>query len=60
MQVKGNGTRLSLGKGTKHAVSQENGATTTKRSNNLVHFACMTSITCLRGCVLILLAPVNG
>jgi hypothetical protein len=26
----------------------------------LVYFACMTSITCLRGSVLILLAPVKG
>jgi len=44
----------------KHEVSQENSATTTKSWNSLVHFACMTSITCLRGSVLILLAPVNG
>ncbi len=51
---------IILGKGTKHEVSRENIATTRRIGTAIVHFACITSITCLRGSVLILFAPVNG
>jgi hypothetical protein len=59
MQGKETPSIVRSGQATRHEVSQENSIA--KQSWKIVvHFACMTSITCLRGSVLILLAPVNG
>jgi len=56
MQIDGERHPFSKGTGTKCPRKQYHGAELEKP----FHFACMTSITCLRGSVLILLAPVNG
>jgi hypothetical protein len=60
MQVKGNSPRLSLGKGRSMKCPGKTLLRPRRIGTAIVHFACITSITCLRGSALILLAPVNG
>ena len=60
MKVKGNSPRLSLGKGRSMKCPGKTLLRPRRIGTAIVHFACITSITCLRGSALILLAPVNG